>query len=95
MALGKAIELSNGVVVNYHRITSLNIITNVQNVVEVSSYTSEAKRKDEQEALSKDEITDVFVHTMVLNVPYDQSATVENTYEHLKTLPLFEGAEDI
>ena len=47
MALGKSIELDNGVVVKYHRITSLNIITNIHNVVEISSYTNETKRQED------------------------------------------------
>lgn len=95
MALYKPIELQNGVVVSYHRVTSLNIITNVQNMIEISCYTSEVKRREEQEALKNGETSDVFVHTMLLNTPYDQTSTIENIYEYLKTLPEFKGAEDI
>lgn len=95
MALSKSIELQNGVTVNYHRVTSLNIITNVQNMIELSCYTSEAKRREEQEALENGETSDVFVHTMIMSTPYDQTITIENVYEYLKTLPEFEGAEDI
>ena len=95
MALNKPIELDSGVVVNYHRIVSLNIITNVQNIVEISSYTSEKKRQEEQMVLENGETSNVFVHTSILSVPYDQSATIDTTYEYLKTLPLFEGSEDI
>ena len=95
MALYKSMELENGVVVNYHRITSLNIITNVQNVIEISSYTSEAKREEEQKALSNGELSNVYVHTRILSAPYDQSATIQSVYEHLKMLPEFEGSTDI
>lgn len=95
MALNKATKLENGVIVNYHRVTSLNIITNVQNMIEISCYTSEAKRKEEQIALENGETSDVFVHTMLISTPYDQTVTVENVYDYLKTLPEFEGAEDI
>lgn len=49
MALKKEIELENGVILNYHRITSLNKITNISNNVEVSSYTNEAQRDKERE----------------------------------------------
>ncbi len=49
MALQKQIELENGVVLNYHRITSLNKITNIVNTIEVSSYTNEAQRNKEQQ----------------------------------------------
>ena len=45
MALQKEVELDNGVIVNYHRITSLNKITNISNTIEVSSYTNENQRE--------------------------------------------------
>lgn len=48
MALKKIIELENGVVLNYHRIVSLNKITNISNVIEVASYTNEKQRKKEE-----------------------------------------------
>lgn len=49
MALQKQIELENGVVLNYHRITSLNKITNISNNIEISSYTNEHQREKEYE----------------------------------------------
>ena len=49
MALQKEIELENGVVLNYHRITSLNKITNIVNNIEVSSYTGVNQRQKERE----------------------------------------------
>lgn len=49
MALKKEIELENGIVLNYHRITSFNKITNVANNVEISSYTNEKQRAKEKE----------------------------------------------
>ena len=49
MALQKEIELDNGVVLNYHRITSLNKITNISNTIEVNSYISEKQREKEQQ----------------------------------------------
>ena len=48
MALQKQIELENGVVINYHRVTSLNKITNISNTIEVSSYTNERQREKEK-----------------------------------------------
>lgn len=47
MALKKEIELDNGVIVNYHRIVSLNKITNVGNIIEMASYVSKKKRDEE------------------------------------------------
>lgn len=49
MALYKEIELDNGIIVNYHRIVSLNKITNQQNIIEVASYINEGKREIEKE----------------------------------------------
>lgn len=49
MALQKEINLENGVILNYHRISSLNKITNIVNNIEVSSYTNEAQREKERE----------------------------------------------
>mgnify|MGYP001625278471 CR=1 FL=1 len=48
MALQKEIELENGVTLNYHRITSLNKITNISNNIEISSYTNENQRLKEK-----------------------------------------------
>ena len=53
MALIKEIELENGVVLKYHRITSLNKITNQSNTIEVNSYISEKQREKEQEYQEK------------------------------------------
>ena len=49
MALNKKIELKNGVIVNYHRIVSINKITNNANIIEIASYTSKEKRDEEKE----------------------------------------------
>jgi len=48
MALQKEIELENGVVLKYHRITSINKITNISNNIEISSYTNENQRTKEK-----------------------------------------------
>lgn len=48
MALQKNIELENGVILNYHRIATLSKITNIANIIEVNSYTSEKQRLKEK-----------------------------------------------
>ncbi len=48
MALNKEIEQENGIVLNYHRITSLNKLTNISNNIEVNSYISEGQREKEK-----------------------------------------------
>lgn len=64
MALKKEIELENGIILNYHRITSLNKITNISNIIEVNSYISESQREKEKryqqlqkKSLSGEELT--------------------------------------
>lgn len=47
MALKKEIELENGVVMNYHRVVSVNSITNQISTIEVASYISESQRDKE------------------------------------------------
>lgn len=48
MAIQKMIELENGVILNYHRITSLNKITNISNIIEISSYPNSSQREKEK-----------------------------------------------
>ena len=47
MALMKEIELDNGVVLKYHRISSINKITNRFNIIEVNSYINNKQREIE------------------------------------------------
>ena len=101
MGLEKHVTLPNGIQLSYHRVVSVNIITNQQNIVEVASYTSKAKRQEEQEAYEQARETgewpdlDVFIDTSHHSAPYDQDMTVISAYEWLKTLPEFEGADDV
>ena len=94
MAILKAIELENGVTVNYHRITSVNTITNHGSIIEVSSYTNEAKRNEEKDAQPGEQIN-VFINTNFINVEYDKNLNVDSAYDYIKKLPLFQGATDI
>lgn len=94
MALQKKIELDNGVVVNYHRIVSLNKITNNQNVIEVASYTSLEKRQEEIEALDNKNGMNVFINTIYISKEYDEEETITDSYRYLKTLEQFANAED-
>lgn len=48
MGLRKEIELDNGIVLNYHRIVSIQKITNQSNLIEIASYISESQRLKEK-----------------------------------------------
>lgn len=98
MALKKEIELDNGIILNYHRITSINKITNNCNIVEISSYTSEKQREKEIEyykSEDEDKTMNVFIDTTYVNMEYNENITIEEIYEYLKTLDKFKDAEDI
>lgn len=97
MALKKEITLDNGIIVNYHRIVSLNKITNQANIIEVASYTSEEKRAEEQTYYSNEETNkemNVFINTIYFNKEYDENETIENAYDYLKTTEEFKDAEN-
>lgn len=101
MALNKKIELTSGIVTNYHRIASMNIITNQQNIIEVDSYTSKEKREVEKTALEQSQEKretvpfNVFIDATYITCPYNQTMTIKSAYDYLKTLPEYEGAKDI
>lgn len=100
MGLKKEIVLDNGVTVNYHRIVSINKITNNSNVIEIASYTSKEKRQEELNAYEQAKETgelipvNVFIHTEYISKEYNETETIEDTYLYLKTFEIFEDAED-
>lgn len=92
MALLKQIELENGVTVHYHRIVSINKITNVANIIEVASYTSKEKREEEIEKQGQE--MNIFIDTTYENAPYDENIEIKDVYDYLKTTEKFKDAED-
>ena len=98
MALRKEIELESGIVVTYHRITSINKITNVANIIEVSSYTTKSKREDERNYYNSEEenkAMDIFIETEYINKEYDENETIKDAYDYLKTLDKYKNSEDV
>ena len=94
MALIKEIELNNGIKVNYHRIVSVNNVTNHASIIEIASYTSKEKREQEKEAFERKEFIDVFKETKFIEKEYEEDLNVVSAYEYLKTLPEFSGCTD-
>lgn len=92
MALKKEIILNNGVITNYHRIVSLNNITNVSTIIEVASYTSKEKREEEKDAIENATEMNVFIDTKYINKEYTENLTIKEAYEYLKTLDEFKDA---
>jgi hypothetical protein len=98
MALMKEIELDNGVILNYHRIVSINKITNNQNIIEIASYTNETKRQEEIDyynSTEEDKKINVYIDTTYINKDYNENETIEDVYEYLKTTDKFKDAENI
>lgn len=98
MALRKEIILKNGVTVNYHRIVSINKIINNQIIIEVASYTSKEKRREEVEyynSTDEDKSINVFIATTYINAEYDENKTIQDYYNYLKTTEKFKEAEDV
>ena len=94
MALIKEIELENGVKVNYHRIVSVNNVTNHASIIEIASYTSKEKREQEKEAFEKGKFIDAFKETKFIEKEYEKDLNVVTAYEYLKTLPEFSSCTD-
>ena len=97
MAIKKEIELENGIIVNYHRIVSINKVTNNCNIIEVASYTSEKQRNKEKEyyeSTDEDKRMNVFIETEYIQKEYSENETIEECYEYLKKIDKFKDAED-
>lgn len=98
MALKKQIELNNGIVLNYHRIVSINKITNNAIIIEVASYISENKRQEEIDyynSTKENKKMNVFIDTTYVNKEYSENETIKDLYEYLKTTDKFKDAKDV
>ena len=94
MALLKAIELPNGVVVNYHRIVSIDKITNHSTRLEIASYINKDKREQEIEQWSNNDTITVYIETEYISLDYDETSNIKDWYAYLKTTEKYGGAED-
>ena len=80
----------------------IKIDTNQQNTILVHSYISEDGRQIEKD-YANDKYLDIdeglikwpYVDAEYLNCDYDGEMTISKAYEYLKTLPKYEGAENI
>ena len=98
MALSKKIELDNGIIVNYHRIVSINKITNNTTLIEVSSYTNEEKRQEEKDyyaSTEENKSMNVFIETNYIEKKYNENDTIQDCYDYLKTVEPFTDAIDV
>lgn len=92
MAIKKAIRQSDGVVTEYHRILYIMQTLNRQTSIAVLSYVDEESRSGEIDVESG------FVpyqKAKTFEFGYSPDITPESAYNLIKTLPEFEGAEDV
>lgn len=89
MALKKEVRQDNGVVTNYHRILYIMSTINSHVSIAVLSYIDAAGRNMENS------VTEPYKIAVTYEKEYEENMTIEDAYEYLKTLPEFEGAEDI
>ena len=95
MAISKSLETGGGVPLEYHRIANVSSQVNEATFVTVVSYTSQEKRAEEKDALAEGAEFDVFMETTLVELPYSDGMTVSEAYSLVKSLPEFEGAQDV
>ena len=91
MALYKPIKQEDGVTTNYHRILFLTQTVNSHNSVAVLSYVDKETRADEIGNV----IAQPYQKSVTYQTEYDPNMTIETAYDYIKTLPQFDGAEDV
>ena len=94
MALYKEIEQSNGIITNYHRIMSVNNITNKETQIIIYSYANKEKRTEENFITEDGEEIFNVVNSQSILKEYEEDFNVIKAYEYLKTLEKFKDAED-
>lgn len=101
MAIKKGIVGRDGVAVSYHRIVSINTVVHSLTSIELASYINQSYREnqiifDEEQAQIKEQTVNApYVLTSFYVLPADNDMTISKAYEYIKSLPQFEGAEDV
>lgn len=91
MALFCEIIQEDGVTTSYHRILYIQSTINMRCSVAVVSYVDESARVKEHENVT----AQIYKQGKTYEIAYDETMTPTKAYEYLKTLPEFEGAEDV
>ena len=91
MALYKKIRQDDGVFTNYHRILFVTYTTNSHISIAVLSYVDGDSRNEEKTGSE----FQPYKQSVTYELESNEGMTIEQAYAYLKTLPKFEGAEDI
>ena len=89
MALLKDIEQDDGVITSYHRILYIQSMLNSHDSIAVVSYINRDGRERENSE------KEPYKAAVTYEKPYQENMTNEEAYAYLKTLPEFEGAQDV
>ena len=104
MAIKIPIKKANGITLNYHRISLINIDMNNQITILINSYVDEAGRqyeKDYANGLIDGEPTFPYSVGEYIHTEYSEGKTMligditANVYKWLKSLADYKGAEDV
>lgn len=94
MALVKNITLENGITLGYHRVVSVQNITNQLSMIEIASYVNKSKREEEKLKLELDQPMNIYISSDYLSTTYDKDLNVDSAYAYLKTLDKFADSVD-
>ena len=96
MALQKRIVQWNGVPTEYHRIFNIEHVVNQGTTIKVYSYINEDEREREKaKPVYSIQTDDIYRVVSEEELPYNDTLTVDNAYEYLKTLDKYSDAEDV
>lgn len=91
MALYKAVRQDDGVYTNYHRILFVMYTVNSHISIAVLSYVDDDSRNEEKAGSE----FQPYKQSVTYEFETKEDMTVDEAYAYLKTLPAFEGAEDV
>ena len=96
MALLKPIKQSNGIILTYHRIKDIRNVINDKTYIEIASYVDEEEREREKKqpkySPRRDEVYIIYSNE---EVKYNDTLTIREAYEYLKTTDKYKGAIDV
>lgn len=98
MALQKEIILNNGITLQYHRIVSINKITNNTTIIEIGSYINKEQREKELEYYNSKDMNktmNVYIFTNYIEKEYNEKDTIDEIYKYLKTTETFKDSVDV
>lgn len=95
MALQKNITLENGITLTYHRISEIGNIINSNTRLTIISYLNKEQRDKDRPDVDYIIRDTVYKTTYYEHLPYNDTLTITQAYEYLKTTDKFKDAADV